>query len=274
MIPLLIIGAGVAGLTLARRTGAPVLEKSRGVGGRLATRRIGEERFDHGLQAWPEDKVCREVFSGTAGPQGITAIAKALAEGVDVRKEERARRLVQISGGWRVETDKGEHLARQVALSAPVPQALELLAASDLPTRPEWQLPYDKALVGLFLLDARKPSDASFERAGHALHFQGEKDLAATGVTLIASAQFSELHFEDEDTKNLQRLKGLLAELLGERNLKHAELKKWRYSRARLAHELPYLEAAPGLFLFGDGFLTPTVAGAIRSAQELARRLS
>lgn len=49
-----IIGAGLSGLTLARHL-APlaavrVFEKSRGLGGRMATRRVGEFRFDHGAQ--------------------------------------------------------------------------------------------------------------------------------------------------------------------------------------------------------------------------------
>ena len=54
-----IVGAGVAGLAAARRLaghGIPVtvLEKSRGLGGRCATRRVrtgsDELRFDHGAQ--------------------------------------------------------------------------------------------------------------------------------------------------------------------------------------------------------------------------------
>jgi renalase len=49
-----IIGAGLAGLTLARRLDSKaqitLFEKSRGVSGRLATRRLGEFEFDHGAQ--------------------------------------------------------------------------------------------------------------------------------------------------------------------------------------------------------------------------------
>ena len=56
----LIIGGGISGLiaaTVLRRTGinATILDKGRGVGGRLATRRIshpsyGEGTFDYGAQ--------------------------------------------------------------------------------------------------------------------------------------------------------------------------------------------------------------------------------
>ncbi|MEO1360052.1 MAG: FAD-dependent oxidoreductase [Pseudomonadota bacterium] len=48
-----IIGAGLAGLTLARKLQAhhsvTVLEKARGPGGRMSTRRAAPYAFDHGL---------------------------------------------------------------------------------------------------------------------------------------------------------------------------------------------------------------------------------
>ncbi|MCX7432565.1 MAG: FAD-dependent oxidoreductase, partial [Planctomycetia bacterium] len=50
-----IIGAGIAGLSAAGELVASgrrvlVLEKSRGVGGRMATRRVGEAVCDHGAR--------------------------------------------------------------------------------------------------------------------------------------------------------------------------------------------------------------------------------
>jgi predicted NAD/FAD-dependent oxidoreductase len=51
----LIVGAGIAGLTAAaaleaRGWAVVLLDKGRGPGGRMATRRIGESRLDHGAQ--------------------------------------------------------------------------------------------------------------------------------------------------------------------------------------------------------------------------------
>ena len=50
-----VVGAGMAGLTLARALQARgndvvVFEKSRGFGGRLATKRVGQATFDSGAQ--------------------------------------------------------------------------------------------------------------------------------------------------------------------------------------------------------------------------------
>ena len=49
-----VVGAGLAGLTAARALSARhdvvVIERGRSVGGRLATRRVGNAVFDHGPQ--------------------------------------------------------------------------------------------------------------------------------------------------------------------------------------------------------------------------------
>ena len=114
----LIVGAGLAGLCAARelqRAGRSVcvLDKGRGVGGRLASRRMGSAVLDHGAQyftlrsvqarnllaAWFEDGTLQEWARGFAlagggrkldevpryiVPQGMNGLAKLLAEGLTV----------------------------------------------------------------------------------------------------------------------------------------------------------------------------------------------
>ena len=86
----LIIGAGIAGLLAARTLQerglqVTVLDKGRGVGGRMATRRIGSAVFDHGAQfftardprfqalvnSWLAAEVAAEWCRGFAGPEGV-----------------------------------------------------------------------------------------------------------------------------------------------------------------------------------------------------------
>jgi predicted NAD/FAD-dependent oxidoreductase len=70
-----VIGAGLAGLALARQlqgfANVTVFEKSRGLGGRMAERRRGDYRFDHGAQYFttrdPEFRELVDAMTSTGG---------------------------------------------------------------------------------------------------------------------------------------------------------------------------------------------------------------
>ena len=137
MVDYLVIGAGLSGLACARglaRSGASVqvLEKSRGVGGRCATRRLEGQPVDlgvtflHGtsrrliaaletLEAserveWPRRVVGDgpPCAPGALDPDavqlalrsGVNAFPKALAQGLDVQREQTAVSIVPASWGW------------------------------------------------------------------------------------------------------------------------------------------------------------------------------
>lgn len=161
-----VVGAGMAGLTAARRLAdacdVVVLDKGRGVGGRLATRRIGDATFDHGAQfvtthtaafadrvaQLVEDGVMSPWFRGRIGPDGATdvdghvrfrgassmnAIAKHLAVGLDVRTAALVSSVRRDADGWTVVMDDGSTFAADaVVMTAPVPQILALLAAGEV----------------------------------------------------------------------------------------------------------------------------------------------
>lgn len=141
-----IIGAGIAGLACARdlrSSGIQVttLEKSRGVGGRVATRRIESGfAFDHGAQHFTVrdpafgsqvKRWCEEGAAGLwrgrivvlklgvvtdlqepreryVGVPGMNAIAKSLAAGLDLRTDVTAERIRRSDGGWLVEDTRGD----------------------------------------------------------------------------------------------------------------------------------------------------------------------
>lgn len=164
MPSVLILGAGLAGLTAARTLAArnvqvTVLDKGRGVGGRLATRRMATVRADHGAQyfsaktpdfqrqvaEWLATGVVREWPLETAaagdkavaharciGTDGMNALAKHLAQGLTVHTGERVVRLRADDGGWAAETETGTvYRADAVCCTIPAPQALILLADSE-----------------------------------------------------------------------------------------------------------------------------------------------
>ena len=193
----LIVGAGISGLLAAdalQREGwdVTVLDKGRGVGGRMATRRVGGGTFDHGAQfftvrgdrfsdlveGWLDAGAAAEWSRGFAdadgrpnedghpryrGARGMTSIPKYLARGLDVRTGERAVRVDASAGGWEVACESGLRLeASALLLAMPVPQALELATSGDygLPAGARQQLEavsYGPCLALMVLLDG--PAD-------------------------------------------------------------------------------------------------------------------
>ena len=161
-----VIGAGMAGLTAAHRLqehcDVVVLDKGRGVGGRLATRRIGDATIDHGAQfitthsaefaltvdRWVNDGVVASWFRGGIGPEGaldpdghtrfrgsvsMNVVAKNLAIGLDVRTASQVAALTHDADSWKVAlVDGSELIADAVIASSPVPQTIALLEKGDV----------------------------------------------------------------------------------------------------------------------------------------------
>ncbi|MDH3387896.1 MAG: FAD-dependent oxidoreductase [Gammaproteobacteria bacterium] len=136
-----VIGAGLAGLTLARQlrglAEVAVFEKSSGSGGRMATRRAEPYQFDHGAQffsvrskhferflepcidagdvaRWDADFVeidAGRIVSGRSwrdGPAhyvavpGMSALAKRMTEGLDIALETRVTAIFRDGLRWRL----------------------------------------------------------------------------------------------------------------------------------------------------------------------------
>lgn len=161
-----VVGAGLAGLSCARALQAAgadvtILEKSRGPGGRLATRRREDWQGDIGAQYFtardPEfvETVAEWEATGVVAPwrgrlvklQGadashvddgqlrwvgvprMSAITRWLAKDLDVRPQARVVGLRRQGEYWVVETDGGDspEVVEHVVLAVPAPQAEPLL---------------------------------------------------------------------------------------------------------------------------------------------------
>lgn len=165
MIDTIVVGAGWSGLTAAARLASGgrsvvVVEKSRGPGGRSATRREGGFVFDHGAQyltarsdafasqveAWsgagllapwrPELAVVGERPAAAGRPPaqrwvgvgGMNAVLRRLAGGLDCRWRWRATDMAFDGRCWQVRSAAGESLAaRTVLVTAPPAQSAALL---------------------------------------------------------------------------------------------------------------------------------------------------
>ena len=161
-----VVGAGMAGLTAARVLTdqgheVVVVDKARGAGGRMSTRREGDFHFDHGAQyftardprfkrhvvAWRERGLVENwmpriaVVGGArqtdrihdterfVGVPGMNAICKQLAsEQADCRFGWNVKALQQGGPGWTLHSDKGEKLESDALIvTTPPEQASALL---------------------------------------------------------------------------------------------------------------------------------------------------
>lgn len=161
----LVVGAGISGLLAASGPTAAghdglVLEKSRGLGGRMATRRMEGETFDHGAQfmtareetfrtligAWRRAGLIEPWFRGESadahvrfrGAPGMTAVPKYLAAGLAVERGVQVESVRHDGRYWHIDAGSDRRwVARVLVLSAPVPQSLTLLAAGGMTLDPD-----------------------------------------------------------------------------------------------------------------------------------------
>lgn len=174
---ILIVGAGLCGLHAASRlkaTGRPVLvlEKSRGLGGRAATRRWNNLPVDHGAQfftakspefaaqvaRWIEAGICHEWtrglhrFSGGklhepedrshpryACRAGMASLGRALGDplGDIVRRESKVSRLAVVDGQWQATLEDGCLVRSRSLLLTPPPAQSSTLLTESAPTAAE-----------------------------------------------------------------------------------------------------------------------------------------
>ncbi|WP_055075375.1 NAD(P)/FAD-dependent oxidoreductase [Pseudanabaena sp. 'Roaring Creek'] len=174
MKDVIVIGAGIAGITCAQQLkqaglDITIVEKSAGVGGRMATRRLQGTWVDHGaqlisvksdsfgrfvrklqdkgiVQEWTRD-VYQLSASGLIAPEadarhtryccpmGMTAIAKYLAHEIPIINNARIVSVSHKDDKWQLVTDRQELLETAAIVSTiPAPQFLpifeEVLAAA------------------------------------------------------------------------------------------------------------------------------------------------
>lgn len=206
----LIIGAGIAGLMAATKLTASglsvtVLDKGRGVGGRMATRRIANGRADHGaqfftvrnpefnqyVQQWQQAGLVREWSQGWSdgsaraaeadghpryiGSSGMTTVPKHLATKLNVQTGVTITAVTPTASGWHLrDSTNTSHHTRALLLTPPVPQSLALLAHGGTDLHPAdadalARIQYDPSLTGIFWIDGKVglPAPGAIQRPDH-----------------------------------------------------------------------------------------------------------
>lgn len=274
----IIIGAGLSGLLIAKALNALgksclILEKSKGVGGRIATRRMDNSALDHGalfLDTLPEFEDFLKTFHAQYLEGGMNQFPKKLSADLDILKNHKVEKIFQADSLWEMITEDGQRFrSKNIIVTAPLPQACLLLESNHLlpVNSPLKNIHYQKALVHLAVMKEIGPLQKSFEQEGHSFYLMRERKLHPHGVIVHYSKNFIEENFESEDEMILLKMRSILNKThLGD--IQQDDLKKWRYSRPLFLHPEPFVEITNGLFLTGDGF-----SGAFHSTNKLVQVL-
>ena len=276
----LIIGAGLAGLSAAndlRQAGRKVLviDKGRGLGGRLAGRRIGDATFDHGAQfftarefrfkaaveGWIKAGVAEEWYSSYPGqPNGhpryrgvptMTAVAKYLATDIHVIRTTRVDSIGQQGDGWLAELDNGETInTKAMLITSPVPQTIDLLATGNItvPTDKQARLnriQYESCIAVMAILDGptaiESPGAIALEDGPIAWITDNlQKGVSKIpAVTIHASGDFSAEHLNHDRMEIGQRLIDAAGVYLGDARVTEYQVHGWRYSKPTVVDDAP-----------------------------------
>ncbi len=306
-----VIGAGLSGLVAARSLADEhdviVLDKGPSVGGRLATRRIGEARFDHGAQFFTvrgaalktqvDDWLARGLahvwchgFSGRddgfprfCGSLGMNSLAKDLADGLDCRTGQMVFMVRQTEDGWNVVIDDGSMIgADAVVLTCPVPQSWALLAQAELAIPEElFRRAYHRTIALLTVLDrpsaVPQPGAVQFDPDDESNAFGFIGDNQAKGISQVPAVTFhatqpwSAEHWNDDIDELRRQLLERATPWLGDAIVTEAQIKKWRFAGPVDPWPDPcWVDAERQVVLAGDLFAGPKFEGAFNSGQAAA----
>lgn len=189
----IIVGAGLSGLIAAKQLKdagktVTILDKGSSVGGRLATRRIGNGIADHGAQfftartdefkqqvqewldddvitiwghGWSDGSLKRTPEDGNPryiAKNGMNSLAKHFAKSLEsIHVNTQVSSVIRDNDLWRVSDTEGHIYQSEVLImTPPVPQTLQLISSVELDIKDRKALKriqYGPCLCGMFVID-------------------------------------------------------------------------------------------------------------------------
>jgi len=313
----IILGAGLAGLSAARELvshgqSVQIIDKGRGVGGRLATRRIGNARLDHGAQFFTtrgeafkatvaqavEARVVAEWCRGFnevdgypryRGATGMTDLAKWLARDLDLTLGVEVHRIETASGHVRFLGADDALIASgdQTIVTAPIPQMLALFDRGNVAASPELDQAlratrYFATLALLVVVEGEPHVDEPGGMQFNEGPFTFVADNKRKGISPVRALTFHAEHdyslrrFDDDPDDVHAELLEQARPWIGKATVVESQLKKWRYAGPVIPLPEPtYVIDANGtrVALAGDAFAGPKVEGAFNSGRAAALAL-
>ncbi len=297
-----VIGAGISGLVCARKLAGAghrvvVIEKSRSLGGRCATRKFGEHLVDTGAQYFTmrDEGIRKEVEQLAAGQlkkiekpilsegqiyrageerfylaNGNNRLGSLLADGLEVRRECEAGRVVQEGRRWKV---LGEEYDAVIS-SAPWPQTASLFGLDpgivvfepNLTMLLEYSAPWDGSCYAKMDSSGMQPLAWVACENGKAGRIQNGKSV----YVVQASVEYSREKLESKPEVWMEDLQLRLEKEWGlDVGLRGAVFAhRWRYAR-RSGDAIPS-RMAMGLYVCGDSATESRIESVWKNGEETA----
>ena len=285
MTDVVIIGAGMAGIACARllrAAGVPVrlIDKGRGIGGRVATRRadVSDMRvtFDHGAQYLDQSEDAAEIANLASDATGLwtlrdgtgriigvpemTALPKALAQNLDVTLNTRVLVVKPCGSGWDIETEAGTTSGTHLVITVPAPQLGALIGEAHPVVELAAKAVMRPCMTLMVAVDADTPVPFLTKRnADDILTWISRNDTKpgrdVPFHTWVAQAHpdWSAAHIDADRTETKAQMVDLLCTELGidPADLRHAGLHGWRYGLVETPIGQPFLREGT-LWVGGD----------------------
>ena len=304
-----VIGAGISGLVCAKHLVAggqevTVLEKSRSLGGRCATRKFGEHIVDTGAQYFTmRDPVLRKEIGKVAGAQlktislpilingkkgevfregeerfyignGNNRLGAMLSDGLEIRKEVEVGVVTPVGKEWEVAGDRYD----VVVSSAPWPQSAKILGGSQDGVGYEPNLTALLEYSGGWSDAVYAQIDPSGEDPLSWVACENTKLGRVTGGSTVyviqASAKYSRENLEKKPEEWVADLQSRFEKAYAVDAAKRGRVMshRWRYARREKATGSPS-DMPKGIYLCGDSQVDSRLESVWRSGKETAEKI-
>ena len=279
-----------------------VLDKGRGVGGRMSTRTINEAKADHGAQYFSaktsefqelikklqsENIVAEWTIPQRAnvryvGGKGMNTIPKRLAQNLNVVLNEK---VILISEN-EIKTESGNSYSfDNLIITIPIPQIIDLLNQSKIKISTQDQavfdsIHYDPCIAVMAVLNQ------STDIVGGGIILENQPvawiaDNFQKGITSVptatlhASASYSAKHFDNDLQNVAKEMLSSVNQYITSNNVQSFQVHRWKFSNAVKRYDKPFYQVEnQNIFLGGDGFGIGNVEGAFLSGYNLGSFLT
>ncbi|MBA4728527.1 MAG: NAD(P)-binding protein [Thermodesulfobacteriota bacterium] len=303
-----IIGTGLSAIFsaihLRKNTDLEInlFDKARGLGGRLATRRAEDGKFDHGAQYFSIERISNlpeiqmlineGIISNIEdkdiyfSPDGMTNIAKKLLMDFNIFKEHKLVSIDKENENYKLFFENGSTFnSDYIIMSCPMPQSLEILNKSKIDfdnnlIKALEDLNYFpcivvmiKSEIKLSNLDKHIGTDVDSKNISWiGDNYRKKVSSIENYYTIQCSPEFSYENFENEYDETNEKLKHDMEKIFGS-NYQILSNHKWRYSIPKNFYQEDnslVINEKDFLGLCGDIFTNGRFDGAITSGLSIA----